>query len=71
MALFVPRRILVRKACERADSLPEFKGKLTTTEFMAKYLHDAVKDKLSDRFNGKISVTLGESHVAWASYDED
>jgi 6-pyruvoyltetrahydropterin/6-carboxytetrahydropterin synthase len=53
------------------DELPEFKGKLTTTEFLARYLHDVVKDKVSDRFNGKICVTLGESHIAWASYDED
>jgi 6-pyruvoyltetrahydropterin/6-carboxytetrahydropterin synthase len=53
------------------DELPEFKGKLTTTEFMARYIHDAVKDKTSGRFNGKIGVTLGESPIAWASYDED
>jgi 6-pyruvoyltetrahydropterin/6-carboxytetrahydropterin synthase len=53
------------------DELPEFKGKLTTAEFMARFIHDAVKDKTSGQFKGKISVTLGESHIAWASYDED
>jgi hypothetical protein len=53
------------------DELPEFKGKLTTTEFMARYIHDAVKSKTAADFNGKIGVTLGESHVAWASYTED
>ena len=53
------------------DEMPEFKGKLTTTEFMARCIHDDVKDKASGRFNGKIGVTLGESHIAWATYDED
>lgn len=53
------------------DELPEFKGKLTTTEFMARYIHDAIKVKTEAVFNGKIGVTLGESHIAWASYNED
>ena len=71
LASDILHEVLEKFRYKNLDELPEFKGKLTTTEFMAKYLHDAVKDKLSDRFNGKISVTLGESHVAWASYDED
>ncbi len=50
------------------DELPEFKGKLTTTEFMAKHIHDRVKDQVNTFFNGKISVCLGETHDAWASY---
>ncbi|GAB5564135.1 MAG: 6-carboxytetrahydropterin synthase [Winogradskyella sp.] len=50
------------------DELPEFKGKLTTTEFMAKHIHDRVKDQVKEFFNGKISVCLGETHDAWASY---
>jgi 6-pyruvoyl-tetrahydropterin synthase len=63
--------VLEKLRYKNLDELPEFKGKLTTTEFMAKFIHDAVKDKVSGQFNGKISVTLGESHIAWASYDED
>ncbi|NRB61316.1 MAG: 6-carboxytetrahydropterin synthase [Winogradskyella sp.] len=50
------------------DELPEFKGKLTTTEFVAKHIHDRVKDQVNAFFNGKISVCLGETHDAWASY---
>ena len=50
------------------DELPEFKGKLTTTEFVAKHIHDRVKDQGNAFFNGKISVCLGETHDAWASY---
>jgi 6-pyruvoyltetrahydropterin/6-carboxytetrahydropterin synthase len=71
LASDILHEVLEKFRYKNLDELPEFKGKLTTTEFMAKYLHDAVKDRLSGRFNGKISVTLGESHVAWASYDED
>jgi 6-pyruvoyltetrahydropterin/6-carboxytetrahydropterin synthase len=46
-----------------------FKGKLTTTEFMARHIHDTLKDKVAGHFKGKIKVTLGESHIAWASYE--
>jgi 6-pyruvoyltetrahydropterin/6-carboxytetrahydropterin synthase len=53
------------------DEVPEFKGILTTTEFLARYIHDAIKTKTAGVFNGKIGVTLGESHIAWASYTED
>lgn len=54
---------------QNLDEIPQFKGKLTTTEFLAKYIHDAVKTAVQDQFDGKIKVTLGESHVAWASYE--
>ena len=51
------------------DELPQFKGKLTTTEFLARYIHDELKEKTKDVFSGRIMVTLGESHIAWASYE--
>nr|WP_321236198.1 6-carboxytetrahydropterin synthase [uncultured Psychroserpens sp.] len=50
------------------DELPQFKNKLTTTEFMAKYIHDKIKAKIETFFKGQISVCLGETHDAWASY---
>jgi len=53
---------------QNLDELPQFAGQLTTTEFMAKYIHDEIKAKLSDVFDGKIAVTLGETHDAWAGY---
>jgi 6-pyruvoyltetrahydropterin/6-carboxytetrahydropterin synthase len=65
------QKVLEKLRYKNLDELPEFKGKLTTTEFMAKYIHDAVKDQVSGQFNGKIGVTIGESHMAWASFDED
>jgi 6-pyruvoyltetrahydropterin/6-carboxytetrahydropterin synthase len=50
------------------DELPQFKNKLTTTEFMAKYIYDKIKVQVATFFEGKISVCLGETHDAWASY---
>jgi 6-pyruvoyl-tetrahydropterin synthase len=56
---------------QNLDEMSQFRGKLTTTEFMSKYIHDNVKEKIAGLFKGKIAVTLGESHVAWATYEED
>ena len=53
---------------QNLDDLPQFKGKLTTTEFLAKYIHDGVKKMVEKEFEGAIEITLGESHNAWASY---
>jgi len=57
------------------DELPEFKGVNTSTEFLAKVIADRVADRvhngsLGDGARGlaEITVTLKESHVAWASY---
>ena len=55
---------------QNLDSIPEFKNILTTTEFLARYIHSKIKEEVSAIFTGKISVTLGESHVAWASYED-
>ena len=58
------------------DELSHFKGVNTTTEFLTKYIYDqlakaARADKLGrpGRELKAIRVTLGESHVAWASYE--
>jgi 6-pyruvoyl-tetrahydropterin synthase len=57
------------------DELAEFKGVNTSTEFLAKFIADSLADRvhrgsLGDGARGlaEISVTLKESHVAWASY---
>ncbi len=55
---------------QNLDELEIFKGKLTTTEFLAAYIHGQMKEGVSKVFDGKIKVTLGESHVAWASYEQ-
>jgi len=56
---------------QNLDDIDIFNGNLTTSEFMAKYIHDKVKEMCSDFFKGKISVTIGESHLAWATYEGD
>lgn len=54
---------------QNLDEVPQFKGQLTTTEFLAKYIHDQVKKAVESQFEGKIAVSLGESHIAWASFE--
>ena len=58
------------------DDLSDFKGVNTTTEFLTKHIHDqlakaARADQLGrpGRELKAIRVTLGESHVARASYE--
>ncbi|CAD5270872.1 MULTISPECIES: 6-pyruvoyl trahydropterin synthase family protein [Halomonadaceae] len=58
------------------DEVPEFAGKNTTTEFMAKVIFDQLAKAIGE---GKMGITakgithmeikLHESHVAWASYE--
>lgn len=50
------------------DDEPQFAGKLTTTEFMAAYIHQQLDSKLNKQFVGQLKITLGETHDAWASY---
>ncbi|UJW35582.1 6-carboxytetrahydropterin synthase [Saccharothrix sp. AJ9571] len=58
------------------DEVPEFAGINTSTEFLAKVIADRLADKVhagalgeGARGLGGITVTLHESHVAWASYE--
>ena len=51
------------------DELEIFKGQITTTEFLARFLHEEIGAKVSGFFAGGLKVTLHESHVAWASFE--
>ena len=58
------------------DALPQFKGKLTTTEALARHIFDRfnealTRDELGEDSKGvtKIRVTLHESHVARAWFE--
>ncbi len=64
----VTKKILQQINYQNLDEHPDMLGDLTTTEYLCKYIHDKIGEELRDEFNGKLSVTLGESHVAWASY---
>ncbi len=54
---------------QNLDNLEVFHGKLTTTEFLAYFIHQELAKVLAGSFTGNLLVTLGESHVAWASYE--
>ena len=58
------------------DDVPAFKGRNTTTEFLARLIFDAIAAAIrrGDLGSGaraieSMRVTLHESHVAWASFD--
>jgi 6-pyruvoyl-tetrahydropterin synthase len=57
------------------DEVPEFAGINTSTEFLAKVIADRLAERIQDgqlgdgaRGLSELTVTLRESHVAWASY---
>ncbi|MFF4655371.1 6-pyruvoyl tetrahydropterin synthase family protein [Streptomyces sp. NPDC001381] len=58
------------------DNEPDFAGVNTSTEFLAKVVADRLAERihkgaLGDGARGiaSLSVTLHESHIAWASYE--
>lgn len=58
------------------DDEPDFAGVNTSTEFLAKVIADRLADRVAAGALGEgayglagITVTLHESHVAWASYE--
>ncbi len=58
------------------DDEPDFEGKNTTTEFLARVLFERLAHALREGRVGeggrgveRLEVTLRESHVAWASYE--
>jgi 6-pyruvoyl-tetrahydropterin synthase len=58
------------------DDEPEFAGINTSTEFLAKVIADRLAERVHKGALGEgakglagITVTLHESHVAWASYE--
>jgi len=59
------------------DELPAFAGRNTTTEFLARHILDRVRDAIKAGRLGPggenvtgLKVTLRESHVAWASFED-
>ena len=58
------------------DELEEFRGRNTTTEFMARVIFDRMAAAIRDGRLGAggqglqhLKITLHESHIAWASYE--
>jgi len=70
------RAVLAALSFRNLDEEAEFKGKNTTTEFLARVVFDRMAQKLADGQLGpsaraiqSMRVTLHESHVAWAAFE--
>lgn len=75
-ALDVLNKTLKPLAYQNLDTLPQFKGVLTTTEFLAKHIFDQMAAAAMDGALGadgkglaKIRVTLHETDLARASFE--
>jgi 6-pyruvoyl-tetrahydropterin synthase len=75
-ALTFLNKTLKPLAYQNLDMLPEFKGRLTTTEFLCKYVFDAMAAAARDGALGadgkglsKIRVTLHETDLARALFE--
>lgn len=60
------------------DEVPEFVGINTSTEFLAKVVADRLAERIAQGALGEhaggltsMTVTLHESHVAWACYERE
>jgi 6-pyruvoyl-tetrahydropterin synthase len=60
------------------DELPEFTGQNTTTEFLARAVWQRLADRLRAFAEGShiakpatLKITLAESHVAWAAFEQE
>lgn len=71
LALQLLAEVLAPLRFQNLDELPQFRGRNTTTEWLAHYLHGQLAVALRGRFRGSLRVTLEESRVAWASYEAD
>jgi len=75
-ALEVLKQTLTPLAYQNLDSLPQFKGKLTTTEFLCQHIFEAMVEAAKNGALGvdgkglaKIKVTLHETDLARASFE--
>jgi 6-pyruvoyltetrahydropterin/6-carboxytetrahydropterin synthase len=70
------RSVLAPLNYRNLDELPEFAGRNTTTEVLAREICERVRERIVAGALGEeggaleaIKVTLGESHLAFASYE--
>jgi 6-pyruvoyltetrahydropterin/6-carboxytetrahydropterin synthase len=73
------RAILGKLNFQNLDEIPEFSGRNTTTEFLAKEIFDRTAEAIRRGDLGEtaagislislVRVTLHESHVAWAAFE--
>jgi 6-pyruvoyl-tetrahydropterin synthase len=70
------REVLAALNFRNLDDDPAFRGKNTTTEFLASVVHERMAKRIAAGDLGphargltSLRVTLHESHVAWAAYE--
>jgi 6-pyruvoyl-tetrahydropterin synthase len=70
------RAVLAALSFRNLDDEPAFRGRNTTTEFLAFVIHERMTAKVAAGELGapaqglaSLRVTLHESHVAWAAYE--
>lgn len=70
------RNVLADLNFRNLDDEPAFRGRNTTTEFLAFVIHERMAKKIAAgelgphaRGLSALRVTLHESHVAWAAYE--
>ena len=64
----ITHQVLGELAYQNLDEMDQFKGVLTTTEFLANYIHGKIKSQLTEEL--RLRVELLESHVASASFED-
>ena len=67
-ALRILKDVLGTLAYKNLDELEQFKGILTTTEFLCWHIHQLIKPMLEHDI--RLKIELNESHIASASYEE-
>ena len=72
------KSVLAELNYRNLDELDAFKGRNTTTEFLARHVFDRLREAIHAGRLGpggeavaSLKVTLHESHVAWAGYEGD
>jgi 6-pyruvoyltetrahydropterin/6-carboxytetrahydropterin synthase len=76
LATEVLKTVLAELNFRNLDDEPAFRGRNTTTEFLAFVIHERIAAKISAgelgahaRGLASLRVALHESHVAWAAYE--
>lgn len=54
---------------QNLDEMEEFQEHITTTEFLARFIHEQIGRKIAPGFSGNLKITLRESPTAWASFE--
>jgi 6-pyruvoyltetrahydropterin/6-carboxytetrahydropterin synthase len=67
----VLRETLAPLDYQNLDEVPALAGENTTTEFLCRWIHQALGRRLGPRSDARLRVTLVESPNAWAGYEGD